>query len=285
MENEEEENQDEIPEGNNDDRYTKVENDVYNIEGYEEEKPEEHKEAEVEDAPINIKEVQKKNDTKKEIKKFKIILLGEKGVGKTSLIDRYVSNKFHNFENDDIGDAVKTKRYEVDKNLTAELSIHDTTEVENLGKYPREYFNDAHGAILVFNLTDPNSFERMSYWKEELDSNAPGDVVICYLGNQADKTADRKVNLEDIKNVTQDNLYYDVSAKTGNNVSLAFEQLTIGIIDKQREEAKNPDKVIRGKEEIFSFVEVLLIFLDFGCFSGVLDIDLGSNDIWKRESF
>lgn len=248
MENEEEENQDEIPEGNNDDRYTKVENDVYNIEGYEEEKPEEHKEAEVEDAPINIKEVQKKNDTKKEIKKFKIILLGEKGVGKTSLIDRYVSNKFHNFENDDIGDAVKTKRYEVDKNLTAELSIHDTTEVENLGKYPREYFNDAHGAILVFNLTDPNSFERMSYWKEELDSKAPGDVVICYLGNQADKTADRKVNLEDIKNVTQDNLYYDVSAKTGNNVSLAFEQLTIGIIDKQREEAKNPDKVIRGKE-------------------------------------
>ena len=97
-------------------------------------------------------------------------------------------------------------------------------------------------------MTDQNSFEKLSYWKEELDSNAPGDVVICYLGNQADKTADRKVNLEDIKNVTQDNLYYDVSAKTGNNVSLAFEQVTIGIIDKQREEAKNPDKVIRGRE-------------------------------------
>ena len=145
-------------------------------------------------------------------------------------------------------DTVRTKWYEVDKNLTAELSIHDTTEVENLGKFPRDYFNDAHGAIIVFNLTDPQSFEKLSYWKEELDYNAPYDVVICYLGNQADKTADRKVNLEEIKNFTGDNLYYDVSAKTGNNVSLAFEQLTIGIIEKQKEEANNPNKVLRGKE-------------------------------------
>ena len=61
-----------------------------------------------------------------------------------------MSNKFNNFDNPGMRDIVRTKRYEVDKNLTAELSIHDTTEVENLGKFPRDYFNDAHGAILVF---------------------------------------------------------------------------------------------------------------------------------------
>ena len=248
MENEEEENQDDIPEGNNDDRFTKVENDVYLIEGYDEGKQEENKEPEVADTPLNNKDKPKKSDTKKDVKKFKIILLGEKGVGKSSIIDRYVSNKFSNFDNPGMRDTVRTKRYEVDKNLTAELSIHDTTEVENLGKFPRDYFNDAHGAIIVFKLTDPQSFEKLSYWKEELDYNAPYDVVICYLGNQADKTADRKVNLEEIKNFTGDNLYYDVSAKTGNNVSLAFEQLTIGIIEKQKEEANNPNKVLRGKE-------------------------------------
>ena len=234
---------------NDDDRYTKVENDVYLIEGYDGGKNEEHKEEVVEEVKTPLsKENPKKTDVNKEVKKFKIILLGEKGVGKTSLIDRYVSNKFSNFENSGIKDAVQNKKYEVDKNLTADLSINDTSEVENLGKFPREFFNDSHGAILVFSLTDHRSFERLSYWKEELDSNAPRDVVICYLGNQADRTADRKVTVDEINNLVGDNLYYDVSAKTGNNVSLAFEQLTIGIIEKQKEEVHNPEKVVRGKE-------------------------------------
>ena len=246
MDNEEEENQDDLQDGNNDDRFTKVENDVYLIEGFDEEKQEENKEVGDTQAPLSNKN--KPKNSKKEVKKFKIILLGEKGVGKSSLIDRYVSNKFSNFENTELRDAVKIKKYEVDKNLTAELSINDTTEVEKLGKFPRDYYNDAHGAIIVFNLTDPQSFEKISYWKEELDYNAPFDVVVCYLGNQADRTADRKVKMDDIKKIIGDNLYYDVSAKTGNNVSLAFEQLTIGIIDKQKDEENNPDKVKRGKE-------------------------------------
>ena len=50
------------------------------------------------------------------------------------------------------------------------------------------------------------------------------------------------------KTLADDNLYYDVSAKAGNNVSMAFEQLTMGIIEKQKEESNNPDKVLRGKE-------------------------------------
>ena len=250
---EDEPNEDEIEEvqqdDNEDDRYTKVENDVYLIEGYDGGKNEEHKEEVVEEVKTPLsKENPKKTDVKKEIKKFRIILLGEKGVGKSSLIDRYVSNKFSNFEGSGIKDAVQNKKYEVDKNLTADLSINDTSEVENLGKFPREYFNDSHGAILVFSLADHRSFERLTYWKEELDSNAPRDVVICYLGNQADRTADRKVTVDEINNLVGDNLYYDVSAKTGNNVSLAFEQLTIGIIEKQKEEVNNPEKVIRGKE-------------------------------------
>ncbi len=62
-------------------------------------------------------------------------------------------------------------------------------------------------------------------------SHAPSDIVICYLGNQADKIADRKVKKEDIiKFLDGEKLYYDVSAKTGNNISLAFEQLTTVII-------------------------------------------------------
>jgi len=214
------------------------------------EKIPENKEEELGDTlPMGSKN-KPKIDLNREVKQFKIILLGEKGVGKSSIIERYVNNKFSSNESLEGNDAVKIKRYDVDKNLTAELSINDTTEVEKLDKFPKTYYKDAHGAILVFNLTDQNSFEKLSYWKEELDSHAPSDIVICYLGNQADKIADRKVKKEDIKKILneEDKLYYDVSAKTGNNISLAFEQLTMAIIEKQKEEQNNPDKVLRGKE-------------------------------------
>ena len=237
---------DENPE-NADVRYTEVDNDVgYKIEGYEPENPEENNEGQEIETPMG--KSNKPKVEKKEIKKFKIILLGEKDVGKSSIIDRYVNNTFSNFGNSGIQDTIKNKKYEVDKDLTADLYISDTTEVEKLGIYPKEYYKDAHGAIIVFNLTDQNSFQKLSFWKNELDSNGPEDIVVCYLGNQSDRTADRKVNLEEIKNFVGDNLYYDVSAKTGNNISLAFEQLTYGIIEKQKEESKNPHKVIRDKE-------------------------------------
>ena len=236
---EEDENRDSNGDDNNneDNRYTKVDNDVFNIDGYEAEKHDDDKKDDI-DEGIPNKDNQKKQNKKKDLKTYKIILLGEKGVGKTSLIERYVSNKFSNFDGPNLTDAVRTKKFDVDINLTVELSINDTSEVENLGKFPKSYYKDAYGAIIVFNLTDPNSFEKISYWKEELDSNSFEDIVICYLGNQADRTADRKVNLEDIKKIVGDDLYYDVSAKTGNNVSLAFEQLTIGIIERQKEEKK-----------------------------------------------
>ena len=246
----EEGNSEDMQETNNDDRFTKVDNDVFGIEGYQDGKKEENKEEELGDTlPMGSKN-KPKIDLNREVKQFKIILLGEKGVGKSSIIERYVNNKFSSNESLEGNDAVKIKRYDVDKNLTAELSINDTTEVEKLDKFPKTYYKDAHGAILVFNLTDQNSFEKLSYWKEELDSHAPSDLVICYLGNQADKIADRKVKKEDIKKILneEDKLYYDVSAKTGNNISLAFEQLTMAIIEKQKEEQNNPDKFLRGKE-------------------------------------
>ena len=235
--NDEDNNEDD----HNDERYTKVENDIYAIEGYLEPQDDENKQKEQDAAPG-------KETQKKEIKKFKIIFLGEKGVGKTSLIERYVNNKFSNFGQPEISDAVKTKKFEIDKNTSVELSINDTSEVENLGKFPKAYFIDAHGALLVFSLDDENSFQKMKYWLEQLNSNAPSDIVVCFLGNQSDKTADRKVNQNEIKSLVKDQLYYEVSAKTGINVALAFEDLTNKIIEKQKEEKKNPDKVVRGKE-------------------------------------
>jgi len=249
--NQEEERESEIRESNinNDERYTQVDNDVvFNpIEGYEEKKVEE-KEVNNEEIKENEKDNKFESKTKKELKKIKIILLGEIGVGKSSLINRYVSNKFNTFNQATIGSEVKSKKVELDKNLTVDLLINDTTEEEKLGKFTKNYFLDAHGAIIVFDLTNEKSFQKLNFWLDELNSNAPKDIVFCVLGNKSDLTADRVVKFEDAKTFAGDNLYYEVSAKSGNNVSLAFEQLLEEVIEKQKEEENNPDKVLRGKE-------------------------------------
>ena len=247
---EEEENNDEIQEGNNDERYTKVDNDVfYNpIEGYKDENIEDNKGDEVVENSSKEKSIIS-NNTKKIKYRYKVIFLGEKGVGKSRIIDRYVKNKFSNFEQSNMRDAIQVKTLETDKDIAVELSINDTSEVENLGNnFPRAYFVDALGAMLVFNLTDPNSFQKLSYWKSELNSKGREDIVICYLGNQSDLTADIKVKSDEIKNFVGNNLYYQVSAKTGNNIALAFDSLTREIIKKQKEEEKNPNKVPIGAE-------------------------------------
>ena len=247
---EEDENNDEIQEGTNDERYTKVDNDVfYNpIEGYKDENIEDNKGEEVVENASKEKSIIS-NNTKKIKYRYKVIFLGEKGVGKSSIIDRFVNNKFSNFEQSNMRDAIQTKIIEPDKDEVVELSINDTSEIENLGNnFPRSYFIDALGAFLVFNLTDLNSFQKLSYWKEEVKSKGREDIVICYLGNQSDLTADIKVKSDDIEKFVGNNLYYQISAKNGNNLSLAFEGLTREIIKKQKEEKNNPNKVPIGAE-------------------------------------
>ena len=187
----------------NNNRYTQVENDIlFNpVEGLNDEN-EEDDEKENKDNKENesLAKTSTNSKNKKEIKKLKIILLGEKGVGKSSLIKRYVSNKFHSFE-DKQDLEINIKNIDIDDNTSAELSIYDTTNEQKLGKITKNYYKDAHGAIIVFDLTNKNTFNRVKYWLKEINSNAPRDIVLCLLGNKADLTSDRNVAYEDAKTV------------------------------------------------------------------------------------
>lgn len=238
---------------NNNNRYTQVENDVLftPLEGYNDENEEEKQEDKDNNKNNNnTSEVKISGNSKKNknIKKLKIILVGEKEVGKSSLINKYVNGKFLFFNNSSDESDVKIKKLDLDENFCAELSIHDPMHEEKLGKISKNYYKDAHGALVVFDLTKKITFNKVNYWLKEIKSNAPKDIILCLLGNKSDLTYDREVDYETAKALADDNLYYEVSAKSGNNISLAFEQLTYGIIEKQNEEEGNPEKVQRGKE-------------------------------------
>lgn len=232
-------------------RYTQVEeNYIFN-------EVEEYKQKEDENAYEDNKENEKENiyqantisnpNNQKNMTKIKIILLGEPGVGKSCLINRYVSNKFIEKEKQQESE-INIKNVNLDDKTNIELSIYDTTNEKKLGKITKNYYKDAYGAIIVFDLTNKTSSNKVKFWLKELNSHAPRDIVICLLGNKSDLINERNVAYEDAKDLAGDNLYYEVSAKTGNNVTLAFEQITYEIMEKQNEEKNNPDKVPRGKE-------------------------------------
>ena len=188
--------------------------------------------------------------TKKiEIKEYRIILLGDFGVGKSSLIYRYLNNKFKtNIEEESKNLENNIKIIQMDENLKIKLNIWDTAGQERNGTIFKQYYIDIFGALIVFDLTDKNSFNNIQKWINELKENSPKDTVYCFIGNKSDLIDDRMVAYEEIKDFVKDDLYYEVSSKNGNNVSLAFEQLVYKIIEKQKEEEDNPDKVIRGLE-------------------------------------
>lgn len=255
-----------------DNRYTEVENNILlnPIEGYDQNLNEVNNNliANNQNNPQtntdnNDNSENKQKKTAKEKYNFKIILLGDIGTGKTSLITRYVNNN-----DQQLTQEIINKIIVLDESTCVKVSIHDTTTMEKLGTFTKDYYRDAHGAIIVFDLCNQESFNRIkNHWIIELNNNAPKDVVYAIIGNKSDKEKERVVKYEDATSVAGDNLYYEVSAKNGNNVSLAIEQLVYNIIDKQNEEANNPDKVLRGKEgrKTMDLVDANNIDIPKGC--------------------
>ena len=235
-------------------RYTEV--DIgYSIEGYgeteepetkEEEKKEEEKEQIEDNSNKNKKETKNNiNNNNKQTFNFKIIVLGDIAVGKTSVIARYITNSFNEEYKSSISCEYKEKKIDIDGENIANLQIWDTCGEEKFMSVTRQYYNDAHGAIVVYDLTDKKTFARLESWIENLKNNAPAKIVIMIAGNKLD-LSDKKVNLEnELKPYREKYKCYEVSAKSGANISLIFEDLAHKIMEKlneKGEEEKNPPR-------------------------------------------
>ena len=242
---------------NNDVRYTEVDNDIFNpIEGlgtsninnipnYQENKDnDENKEN-----PDNKEQTdQSKNNTKsplyntnKQIYNLKIIVLGDIAVGKTSLIGRYITNTFSDQYKSSIGCELKQKTVDIDKDIQAKLQIWDTAGEERFLAVTKQYYNGSHGAMVVYDVTKKDTFLKMNKWIKDVKNNAPKNIVIMVVGNKADldkKKVDLGPELDPFK---ENYLYKEVSAKSGLNVNIAFENLANKIIEKQKEKGNEEE--------------------------------------------
>lgn len=159
----------------------------------------------------------------------KVILLGDGGVGKSSLMNRYVANKFDSHLFHTIGVEFLNKELEVDGQQVT-LQIWDTAGQERFRSLRTPFYRGSDCCLLTFSLDDGQSFGNLANWKKEFtyyaDIKDPDSFPFVVLGNKVD-VSDRQVSAEDAQRWCRDNggcPYFETSAKDATNVVSAFEE-------------------------------------------------------------
>jgi len=168
---------------------------------------------------------------------YKIILVGDSGVGKTSILKKFINNEF----NEDIKCTINidffSKSIKIDKNLYTNLKIYDTAGQEKYRALIKQCYQGTDGIILVFDLTNENSFNKLKSWINEVSDNTEKAQIIL-VGNKAD-LIERKIDEETAENFAKqrDIKYIETSAKEGTNILLLFEELALDINKKKQNDS------------------------------------------------
>jgi len=154
---------------------------------------------------------------------FKLVLLGDTSVGKSSIVIRFVKGQFSEYQESTIGAAFLTQTVPV-QDCTVKFEIWDTAGQERYHSLAPMYYRGAAAAIVVYDITSNESFHRAKSWVKELQRQGSPDVVIALAGNKIDRDEEREVGAADAKQYADDNQLYfiETSAKTNVNVRELF---------------------------------------------------------------
>jgi len=159
---------------------------------------------------------------------FKLVLLGDTAVGKSSSVERFVKNEFFEFQQPTIGAAFLTQSVQLD-DFIVKFEIWDTAGQERYRSLAPMYYRGAAAALVVYDITSYDSFRGAKTWIEELQRQGTTEIVIGLAGNKCDLEDKRDVPQEEARAYAQENkcIFYEMSAKTGENVNKMFEHIAL----------------------------------------------------------
>uniref|UniRef100_A0A7S4KMQ1 Ras-related protein Rab-7b n=1 Tax=Paramoeba aestuarina TaxID=180227 RepID=A0A7S4KMQ1_9EUKA len=179
---------------------------------------------------------------------LKVIVLGESGVGKTSLLLRYVSNKFTIATKSTIGTDFLTKQIDVNDKVVT-LQIWDTAGQERFQGLGSAFFRGSDGVLFVFDVTRQETFAELERWKQtfliQIGQEGNADFPIVIVANKADREEDRQVSVEEMESwaESQGVPIIETSAKSGQNVDEAFQKIAKVVIENMKPEEIHYDTV------------------------------------------
>ncbi|KAJ3049220.1 Ras- protein Rab-6A [Rhizophlyctis rosea] len=160
------------------------------------------------------------------LRKFKLVFLGEQSVGKTSLITRFMYDTFDNTYQATIGiDFLSKTMYLEDR--TVRLQLWDTAGQERFRSLIPSYIRDSSVAVVVYDITNRNSFMNTEKWVEDVRAERGNDVIIVLVGNKTDLSDKRQVSTEEGERKAKEFnvMFIETSAKAGYNVKALFRKI------------------------------------------------------------
>ncbi|KAG6576185.1 ras-related protein rab-21-like [Phytophthora cinnamomi] len=183
-------------------------------------------------------------------KKFKVVLLGEGRVGKTSILLRYIKGEYDERQVSTLQASYLDKRLLVDNRRVA-LSLWDTAGQERFHALGPIYYRDADGALLVYDITDAESFRKVRTWVRELRRIVGDDISICIAGNKSDLHRARKVPEDDARRYAESvgAAHFDTSAKLNRGLEDVFVELTRRMLARAGGKKKKGSALIADDDE------------------------------------
>ena len=182
---------------------------------------------------------------------YKIVLIGESGVGKTSIISRYINNSF------DLQVLTSSSAQFISKiiYLTDEISlkfdIWDTAGQEKFRSLAKIFYKDAKVIILVYDITNKASFDNLkNYWFNEIEENSISDVILAIVGNKDDLYENEQVSIDEGKKLAKEKnaIFKRTSALTDRNIESLFNDIAKKLLDSNYDYLAEDNKM---KEEFY----------------------------------
>merc|ERR1712134_215400 len=164
------------------------------------------------------------------LRKFKLVFLGKQSVGKTSLITRFMYDSSDNMYQATIGiDFLSKTMYLEDR--TVRLQLWDTAGQERFRSLIPSYIRDSTVAVVVYDVTNINSFQQTNKWIDDVRTERGTDVIIVLVGNKTDLADKRQVSIDEGERKAKELnvMFIETSAKTGYNVKQLFRRVAAAL--------------------------------------------------------
>jgi len=161
---------------------------------------------------------------------FKVVIIGDSGVGKSNLLSRFTRNEFHLDSKSTIGVEFATRSISHDGKII-KAQIWDTAGQERYRAITSAYYRGAVGALLVYDISKRLTFENVERWLKELRTHADPSILVMLVGNKCDLKHLQAVITDDAKSFAEQNnlAFIETSAMDSTNVDVAFETILIEI--------------------------------------------------------
>lgn len=155
---------------------------------------------------------------------YKVLIVGDINVGKTSILDQFTNGHFDDSYISTIGIDFNVKTVHLDDSVKIKLQIWDSCGQERFRALTRTYYRNAKAIVIVYDITNRQSFENAKVWIKEIEQNVEPDVMIVLVGNKTDLYLKRQIQYFEGHELANSRYmeFFETSAKYDNNIQTVF---------------------------------------------------------------